>query len=147
MIADTIAACAAALFTGVGVWVAWVQLSGIKRSMDMSALMALLAIETEMNQRKRDFDSCSTKIQQAKLSDQMDEQFRALKSEFNCAKENYLNVLDRLASCVLRGYLNDELRTDYRGILENVIKKFPDDFNEASQFRSIKKLNAKWQDE
>ena len=65
---------------------------------------------------------------------------------FNSAKQNYFNALDRLSYCMLKDYFSDrDWRAEYRNVLKNAIDTHPDDFNEASPFRNMKKLNNKWQ--
>ena len=93
---------ATAVVTGAGVAVAWVQLSGIKRGLDMSSLMAVLEIETQKNERKVHFDDCSAAVRQAKLDNQAPDALRIRADLFNSAKENYFNALDRLCFCILK---------------------------------------------
>lgn len=139
---------ATATFTGAGVAVAWIQLSGIKKSMDMSGLMAVLEIETQMNERKVYFDESCTKLRIAKHENQSEDALQILCDAVACAKENYFNAMDRLSFCVLKGYLSDkDWRAEFRPSLQKAIATYPNDFNEASLFRNIKKLNGKWQDE
>ena len=46
------------------------------------------------------------------------------------------------------GTLKDkDWRAEYRNVILNVIREFPDDFNEASPFRNTKNINSKWQNE
>ena len=133
--------------TAVGVGVAWVQLHGIKTGLNISSLMAVLAIETQMNDRKVQLDEqCATyrlKIQENLSSDII----KIYGDLFHSAKENYFNALDRLCFCILKEYVKGkDWRAEYRNVLKNCIEAHPDDFNEASQFRNIKKLNNQWQD-
>lgn len=138
----------AAIAAVVGVAVAWVQLRGIKQSLNMSSLMAVLEIETQMNERKVHFDQCSAAVKQGRLDALSNDAMLIRASLFESAKENYFNAMDRLCYCILRGYLEDkDWRAEYRDAIHNVIKGFPDNFNEASPFRNIKQLNSKWQSE
>lgn len=138
---------ATAVFTLAGVFVAWFQLSKIEVSLRMGSLMAVLEIETQMNERKVHFDKCSADIRLGRERNQPDGEMKILADLFNSAKENYFNALDRLCYCVLKEYLTDkDWRAEYRNVLMKTIEEFQDDFGEASQFRNIKKLNAKWQE-
>ena len=151
MSTDEIAAWSAvvtALITAAGVWVAWVQLSKIEVTLHMSSLMAVLEIETQMNERKVHFDKCSAEVRLGKENKRPEGEMLILADLFNSAKENYFNALDRLSYCVLKDYLADkDWRAEYRNLLQQTIQTHAEDFNEASQFRNIKKLNAKWQAE
>ncbi len=108
--------------------------------------MAVLEIETQMNERKVHFDECSAKIRQGQLDKIQIETMNILVALYESAKENYFNSLDRLSFCILKEYLKDkDWRTEYRNAIHQVIVQFPDDFNAASPFRNIKKLDDKWQ--
>ena len=134
--------------TAAGIGVAWVQLSGIKKGLNMSSLMAVLEIETQMNERKVHFDLCSSAVCTAKLKDESEDALRIHADLFDCAKESYFNALDRLCFCVLRNYVSDkDWRAEYRNLIKRVIDTYTGDFSEASPFHNIKKLNSRWQSE
>ena len=143
------ATVAIAVLTLIWVVVAWVQLAGIKRGMNLSSLMAVLEIETQMNERKMHFDQCSADVRLADVENAPSEVKKIRAALFNSAKENYLNAMDRLCFCILKEYLRDkDWRAEYRNVLKQTVEKFATtDFTEASPFRNIKKLNSKWQDE
>jgi hypothetical protein len=150
------------VFTALAVGVAYWQLNGIRKGLDltrqelilnrqelkMASLMAVLEIETQMNERKVHFDKCSAEVRMARHRDEPEAAIRIHAALFSSAKENYFNALDRLCFCILKDYLIDkDWRAEYRNAVQNVITTHPDDFNEASQFRNIKNLNKKWQEE
>ena len=149
MICDSISVTSeaiTAIFTALAVAVAWWQLGGIKRGLDMSSLMAILEIETQINDRKVELDKRSADVRQAELDKLHEEAIKIRDDLYHSAKENYFNALDRLCACILRGYFpEDRWRADYRNSISNVVKTHPDDFNEASEYRNIKALNKKWQ--
>ena len=132
--------------TVAGVFVAWFQLSGIKKGLSMSSLMAVLEIETQMNERKVHFDECSSKVKLGRV-DKIGEEALKIRAElYRSAKENYFNALDRLCYCILREYLSDkDWCAEYREYIHNAVKEFEADFGQASPFRNIKKLDEKWQ--
>jgi len=114
----------------------------------MSSLMAVLEIETQMNERKVRLDDCSARIKQGHADKVPKENMAILAGSFEAALEDYLNAMDRLCYCMLHGYLEDkDWRAEYRNYLNNAVKEFPNKFNEASPYRNIKKLNEKWQAE
>jgi hypothetical protein len=62
--------------------------------------------------------------------------------------ENYLNSLDRLCACIVRGYVDDiEYRQDYRDTLKETIAKHPTRFDAATRHRNIIKLHSAWADD
>lgn len=147
-VGNAVAALVAALAASIGLGIAWWQLRGIKDGLKVSSLMAVLEIETQMNERKVHFDECSANVRLGKTEGASKDSMIIRADLFNTAKENYFNALDRLCYCILHGYLQDkDWRAEYRNTIHNVIHNFPDDFNEASPFRNIKELNRKWQAE
>jgi|ERR1035438_5117190 hypothetical protein len=142
------ATVAAAVAAFLGVIVAWVQLHGIKKGLGMSSLMAVLEIETQMNERKVRLDDCSAHVKQGRVDNLPKESMVILAGSFECALENYLNAMDRLCYCVLHGFLEDkDWRAEYRNYINNAVKEFPNKFDAASPYRNIKSLNDKWQAE
>src|SRR5665647_1627298 len=89
----TVAAAVAAFF---GIIVAWVQLRGIKKGLGMSSLMAVLEIETQMNERKVRLDDCSAHVKQGHADKLPKENMAILAGSFQSALEDYLNAMDRL---------------------------------------------------
>lgn len=59
----------------------------------------------------------------------------------------YLNSLDRLCYCLEKDLLSEnELRSEYRDVINRAIKDFKDDFNTGTPYRNIKKVYEKWAD-
>src|SRR5438093_888738 len=101
------ATVAASFFAVVGVIVAWVQLNGIKKGLGFSSLMAVLEIETQMNERKVRLDDCSAEVKRGQADGLLAEKLKISARNFDSALENYLNAVDRLCYCILKGYLED----------------------------------------
>lgn len=121
-----------------------------KRNHRLECLKVVLDIETQMNSRKLEFDKTSKDIQLLSISNSdnhtTDEEFNILSYYFQTTKENYFNSLDRLCYCIAKKYLADkDWRSEYRNMLRDTIEAFPEDFNEASSYRNIKKINELWQ--
>jgi hypothetical protein len=146
-----------AFFTACAFFVAWYQLSKINKSIKIAAdenkvnsLQVVLAIETQMNERKVQFDTIATDIRRMSESTATvnENNVAILTDSFNSAKENYFNALDRLCFCINKGYINErDWKIEYRNMLMNTIKSYESDFLEASPYRHIKDLNRKWQSE
>ena len=117
----------------------------------IECLKVVLDIETEMNARKLEFDKTSKEVRLLNITFDENENNRGKKIEilgnyFETTKENYFNSLDRLCYCIDKKYLADkDWRSEYRNMLRDTIEAFPDDFNAASAYRNIKKINELWQ--
>ena len=135
----------------VGFVVAYLQLKKIQNQIDISLdnqkldrLKVVLEIENQINTRKSEFDKTNKLIQESSI----DKNLEVLQNYFNTTKENYLNALDRLCYCIDKNYIDErDWKSEYRNMLRDTIETFPDDFNEASPYRNIKKINNKWQRE
>lgn len=139
----------------VGMFVAFIQLGKIRKTLDLAvkkqklnALQVVLEIETQMNARKVEFDRAARQLREAEpKGDASAPNIEVLADWFNSMKENYFNALDRLAFCILNGYLNErDWRAEYRSLFQDTVRTYEQDFLEASPYRSVKKLNQKWQE-
>lgn len=110
-----------------------------------NAFNALLDIEFQLNSRKLELDTLLKDEEKAYLNGNED-LAKILKKYSESGKENFYNTLDRLAFGILNNYLSEsELEKEYRNYILETIKTSPENFNEGSPFRNIKKLNDKWQ--
>jgi hypothetical protein len=142
----TLAAC-------FGVWIAKNNLGTISKNLNLSVenqkldhLKVVLEIETQMNSRKLEFDKASKSVREADADDVAENKLEIISDYFESAKESYFNSLDRLCFCIDKKYIQDkDWRVEYRNAIQNVITEFPDDFNEASPYKNIKKINRLWQ--
>ena len=54
--------------------------------------------------------------------------------------------MDRLCYCIDRKYIEDkDWRAEYRNLLKDTIDNYPDDFNAASPYKNLLKINQEWQ--
>jgi hypothetical protein len=119
------------------------QLKNLADSFRMSGLAAVLTMESEMNSRAEKMDEFSFRIQLA-LSEQRlsDEQIESHKERLLQLTDAYLNSVDRLAFCILKGYLPER---DWRAEYEVLINGLIAGPNRARDFDNIVKLYSKWQ--
>lgn len=137
----------------IGISIAKKQLTNIKDEIKIGienqkseSLKIVLEIETQMNSRKLEFDKASKQVREAEFNKAPDELFSILNDYFDSVKESYFNSLDRLCYCIDKEYILDkDWRTEYRNLLKETIDKYPDDFNEASPYHNMKKINKIWQ--
>lgn len=147
-IGDMLSGVAGCVAVGIAIW----QLGGIKKSFELASkdqklnsLQIVLEIESQMNNRKVEFDKTAKEIRENKDNP---DKLEILKDYFNSAKENYFNSLDRLCFCILKKYLLDrEWKADYRNLLLKTIETYESDFGEASPYKNLKELNRQWQSE
>ena len=112
-------------------------------------LKIVLEIESQMASRKVEFDKIAREIKEYNLNkDISEEKVNILIEYFDTAKENYFNSIDRLCYCINKNYLDDrDWKVEYRNVLKDLVTNYEDDFNAATPYRNIKKINEKWQDE
>jgi hypothetical protein len=113
-------------------------------------LNALLILEQDMSGRRARLVEIHVDLDRIQKSEAYKTDTTILEPiirQFNEAQENYLNSLDRLCFCILRGkFSDDELRADYRDVVKRAIEDFPTHFTAASPFRNVLKIHNKWAD-
>jgi uncharacterized membrane protein YfbV (UPF0208 family) len=126
------------------------QVKEAAQANSIGQLNALLAIEQDMSRRRDRLSELGTKVQSVKESPEYKANAAILEiviSQYNESKENYLNSLDRLCFCILRGkFSEDELRADYREVIRRAITDFKDDFGTGTAFRNVRKVYERWAD-
>jgi len=150
----------AVILAGYGLKIAKDQLVGLKDELKIgteqlklgieaakiNSLMAILEIESQINERKQRSEEVSFKIQNNNGSNSNNKEI--LINELDCALENYINAVDRLAFCIIKEYVKDrDWRTEYRDYISDLIKANPDFFKPGSKYLNIIDLNNKWQRE
>jgi hypothetical protein len=149
MTADVVTATGtviAAIAAIAAVVVASVQLKSLADSSRLSGLGAVLAMESEINSRGESLDEFSFKFERAiKDGSIPSDQIELYEGRVLALTDTYLNSVDRLAFCILRGYLPEK---DWRGEYELLLKTLLSDggLPTAKNFDNIVRLHAKWND-
>lgn len=135
--------------------VAWWQLGKINKQIKLGVenqrqeiLRIVLEIENQINSRKLELDRATKSIMESEEvgNEILDSQIYHLKS----AQESFLNSVDRLCFCILKGYIPDkDWKSEYKYLAYNTIKdkNFSVYFGADSAYRNIIKLNEKRQNE
>jgi len=129
-----------------GVSMAYFQLKNLRKDLKMSSLMAVLEIESEMNKRKEKLDEVNFNIRKLENEGKLTEKLaEILEDENNCALENYLNSIDRLAYCILKGYLSDrDWKTEYRDLIFKTLRDNENKFGTGTFYNNTVKLYENW---
>ena len=123
------------------------KLKSLFQNQKVESLKIVLEIETQLNSRKLELDKASKQVREAEIEKVPDNVMEILEDYFKAVKENYLNSLDRLCYCIDRKFIEDkDWRSEYRNLLKDTIDSYPDDFNEASPYRNLKRINKEWQE-
>lgn len=110
----------------------------------INGLGTFLEIENQILSNRRELAKAS--IQCLELEKGTNE-FDSASLYLNECTENYLNVLDRLCFCILKEYFdNDEMKIEYRNIINDAVKENKDAFSQATKHRNIVKIHGKWAD-
>ena len=149
---EWISATAAVVATAtaiVGVIVAYWQLSNLNRTLRMNALTVVLQLEAEMNARKERVDEVAAKIRKQGIKDEPNEGLvEILDEEMQGYLENWLNAADRLAYCILRGYLAErDWKAEYREYFLGLVRDHEEKFGPKSIYTNIIDLSNKWRRE
>ena len=146
----------------IALLIAWIRARQNKKEIDQmkvsyrnDILRTILEIETQLNERKSEYDRDLKTIE---LTNQMfknasEDQRKMIKEEIeilsrytDASKENYFNAVDRLAFCILGDYIPEkEWRKEYREMINNIVRGSEKDFGTATPHRNIKALYDKWQ--
>jgi len=137
--ADVIAGIAV-LAIIAGSILAYFTLKAILEQLKAGQWSTLLSLEQDMAGRGERFHELYKKM---KASPSL-----APDEEYNAAKENYYNTIDRLSSLVLNGqFSQSELKQDYQDLIKETIRAFQPDFGAGTRYRKIVKLHNKWEDD
>ncbi|MGR2821686.1 hypothetical protein ABMX69_10995 [Vibrio vulnificus] len=121
------------------------QVEQAVKSNAISELSALLALEQQIAERRRHLSEVGIEISEAE--NKPAQEFTAIALRFDEAKQMYLNALDRLCFCVNKDLLNSEdMRLEYRDIINRAVSDFEDDFGLSTPYRNIKKVYESWAD-
>jgi hypothetical protein len=102
----------------------------------------LLSLEQDMATRRGKFLDIAAQMEAHPGASDLQQ------AQFNEAKENYFNSLDRLASSILNGHFPDsEMKHDYLESFTTVVREYKDDFGPGTHYRKTIKLYEKWQNQ
>lgn len=124
------------------------QVNQAVKSNAISQLNALLALEGQIVERRKNLGEVGIELAELSGNDDVSEsKVTALKLRFDEAKQMYLNALDRLCFCVKKELLNsDDMRLEYRDIINRAVSDFKEDFGLDTPYRNIKKIYEIWAD-
>ncbi|MCF3098872.1 hypothetical protein EHZ86_16675, partial [Aeromonas australiensis] len=99
------------------------QVNQAVKSNAISQLNALLALEGQIVERRKNLGEVGIELAELSGNDDVSEsKITALKLRFDEAKQMYLNALDRLCFCVKKDLLNsDDMRLEYRDIINRAV--------------------------
>lgn len=118
------------------------QLQATNKANEMANLMAVLQLETMVaNSRSTWVDAMNKVILNPSSDAKFDDDL------VNELREQYFNVLDRLCSCLRRGYIKEkEYQEDYRLQINEVITKYSSSFAPGTRHRNIVIVHDTWKD-
>lgn len=121
----------------------------VKEAVDankINRLIALLDVEKTININRVEVSKTSHYINLE--SSGMDEnQLDSWNLQLEQCIENYLNSVDRLCFCLLNSYFDDdELRKEFRMMINETYESYNTQINKGTHFRNIKKIYNKWSD-
>lgn len=148
-VAGVIVAAAGVIVAIVALYLAKGQLVNLNQTLKMNGLMAVLQMEADMNSRKQRLDELTGEIARENAAEKPNKKLiEAIGTEMNAALENWLNAADRLAYCILNGYLHErDWRAEYRGYFADIVSKHVHLFQADSIYTNILDLNDKWKRE
>ena len=138
---------------GVGVAVTYCQLArGAKALEDsansnhLSALMAMLQIESTVNDAKRRLVDSARELRSKKSVSNA--AAKEAEEYMELCVEGYLDSLDRLCSAIRYGLVDEVMyRKDYRIVLRQAVKEHPARFAAGTNFRHIRFVNERWSED
>lgn len=146
---EAIGTVVAAIAALTAVWVAYRQLSNLNDSLRMSTLNVVLQLEVEMNARRAKVNEAATRVRlEAERTDTDGETLTILTDDMHSCLEGWLNSADRLAYCILKGYLKErDWRSEYRGYFADLITNHSEYFGVSTIYTNLLDLNNKWKRE
>lgn len=122
------------------------QVNEAVKSNSLNQLNALLTLEQQIADRRLNLSESGIDLSTLKNSEDKNK-IDAAELKFNEAKQMYLNGLDRLCFCVIKNLLDDnEMRLEYRDIINRAVTDFKEDFHTGTSYRNIKKVFESWAD-
>jgi hypothetical protein len=146
---SAISTAAAALTAIIAVILAYKQLGNLNKTLAMNVLSAVLQLESEMNARKERVDAVSAAIRKEGIKSKPNKALiEILGDELDGYLENWLNASDRLAYCIINGYLPErDWRVEYRQYFDKLVVDHESRFGAGTLYTNIVDLNHKWKRE
>ena len=138
----------------VGVLVAYCRLGEMAKSSresaksnKISSLMAVLELEHAVAAARFRVVEATIRIGElGKTPDKKAVEFAELL--YNEASEQYLNAADRLCSCIIRGFVDEDVyRRDYRLWIAELVKKYKNDLGPDTRHSNVLKVHQAWSDD
>jgi hypothetical protein len=132
----------------------WRQLRHASRSLATSSLMAILALEDAIARSRAEYSDAL--MEAARFKDQLEKLSDTERKpagpfleilEFRIAEkvEQYLNALDRLCACIIRGDVDEaRYRQDYRSGIQDAIDGHADHLGPNTRHPNIIKVHEAW---
>lgn len=131
----------------LGVGFGLLQFAKVNRTLKLNSLSILLSAENGLSQCKRLVTQATKELLLEREADSPSEtRLSTLQGSFEDYREDWYNAADRLAYCILNGYIdNDRMHAEYRNYFRDIIRNDAASFAEGTEWRNVVDLNNKWQ--
>jgi ribosomal protein L31E len=121
------------------------QLKGLVKQLKQSNFTAFLTLEIEMNSRKQKVDEACREVRRLAQKGATSEEIVIANDFVEVCVENWLNLFDRLAFCILKKYLREnDFKTEYRKYLQSLVDCNPQYLQEDTVYDNILVLCHRW---
>jgi len=142
--AELVTAYATAAGVLVALFVAIFQIPQIKKQLKNDTLAKILALESEICNKKENMDNINAEIKALLKAGESTEIYEM---KLKAATENWINSVDRLCFCIKNGYLIEkEWKSEYKDLVNNVVKIFKNKTGlvNLNNYKNINELYNKW---
>lgn len=135
-----------AIIAAFGLFFIHKQIKEAVRSNRMSSLMAVLSLEESIAKARLDLSTMAADRAKAALDlSKTPDELKVINQFYEERIEQYLNVTDRLCTCIRRKYVDeDQYRRDYRKWIDEVVSKHKDRFGVDTRHHNIRHVHEKW---
>lgn len=110
-------------------------------------LMAVIDLERSIAEARYRIAAAVARLGECP-QDPEDRDFKIAKALYAEAKEQYLNVSDRLCSCIIRGLVDEEIyRRDYRQWVVETVAQHREQLGPDTRHRNILEVHEKWSED
>ena len=137
------------LGTAAGALLVWRQLTAMVAEQRISALMAVLTLEESISRARGELSDAAAEAARIANDQSMnDVSLKIAKARYEEKTEQYLNTMDRLCACIVRGLVDEETyRQDYRPGLAEIVKQHAQRFGPDTRHRNILKVHQAWSED